>query len=114
MAKQTEERRKDYSDILNALSDIKITLAETKKDTTNIFDRLDKMNGCVQDYIEKRHQWEDHKNDIDLLTTRVKVIEAQPKLCEDRFIGRKLFISISIILSALMAITTLINNFPFN
>lgn len=56
----TKERRKGYGDIL-------VAIAEIKKDTGQIFTRLDKINGYVQEYVENRHKMNDNKIAIEKL-----------------------------------------------
>ena len=95
--KKIEEKRNNYPDIL-------ITLAEIKKDTEAAVKRLDKINGCIDEYNNNKHKMDENRQDI-------LDIRKDLKDMMDDYIGKKLFIALSIILGVIVAGFNLIQYF---
>ena len=95
--KKTNEKRNDYPAIL-------ITLAEIKKDTEAAVKRLDKINGCIDEYNNNKHKMDENRQDI-------LDIRKDLKDMSDDYMSKKLIIALSIILGVIVAGSSLVQYF---
>lgn len=107
MAKQELERRKYDEEIL-------IAIAEIKKDTEQIFNRLDKINGTVQDYTANKYKMDLSCTELlELRKNHITHIETDHRNMDEKYIGRKLFTTLSVILGLLIVVTNVLQYFKF-
>jgi tetrahydromethanopterin S-methyltransferase subunit G len=101
------ERRKINGKLLEKVTAIytKQEVLETKQEM--VIDRLDKINGHIEDYPATKEK-------LDNVCTEVKDLKGKIDTINDDKIGKKLFITISAILGLLIMIFSIINLFDWS
>jgi hypothetical protein len=83
--------------------DLLVVVAERQ---TVVLQRLAKINGTVQDYNEKKDRFIQTCNKVD---AHVKEHETFSDKMDDKYIGKRLFVTLSIILGVLITALGLLN-----
>jgi len=102
-APKTERRKYD--------EEILVKLAEIHTRQQTVLDRLAKINGTVDDYNENKYKMGSNENDIITICDRLIKHEDLHKTLDERYIGRRLFTTLSVILGVLIVAFNLLQYF---
>ena len=95
--KKITERRHNDTEIIE-----KLTFLTTRQ--SMIIDRLDKINGHIEDYPATKEK-------LDNTCLHIKVIDDEIKEIRDNMLGKKLLITIGVILGLLITIMNILQYF---
>ena len=113
MAKQKDDRRfndiEAHDKILRELKSGNDKLLVIDERQQVVLKRLDNINGAVEDYRSNKYKMSNNENDIVTICDRLIKHDDEHKIFDEKYIGKKLFTTLTIILGLLIIVSNILN-----